>query len=88
MPAALIVADEVAVGVVARPAEGRAGLAVVEPVADHAVGVMQLRLVLRLGPLLPHAEGAAGRCPAQEAAWSFWMRSKNVLLTLNRCKHV
>lgn len=68
--AALLVADEVAVGVVAGAAEGGAGVAVVEAVTDHAVGVQQLRLVLRLGPLRPHAEGAAGRCAAQEGFWT------------------
>lgn len=73
----LVVAGEVSEGVVAGPAVGGAGLAVVVFIAQYVVGVTQLALVAEvhvLGPFLPDCQPAAGRQPADEVVLVVWRK--------------
>lgn len=66
---AALAAGEVAEGVVARPAEDGAAVAVVVLVAQEAVGVAQLGAAAGLhvlGPLVSHCEVALGGDPADQ----------------------
>lgn len=76
MAVPLVVAGVVAEGVVAGPAVGGAGLAVVILVAHHVVGVAQLALVAGvhvLGPFVPNGQPTTLRQPADQVVLVLWM---------------
>lgn len=87
--APVVVAGVVAEGVVAGPAVGGAGLAVVVLVAHHVVGVAQLALVAEvhvLGPFLTDGQPAAGGQPADEVVLVLWRnegRDETLLLRVS-----
>lgn len=71
----LVVTVVVAERVVAGPAVGGAGLAVVELIAHHVIRVAELALIAKvhvLGPVLPDGQPAARRQPADQVVLVLW----------------